>query len=215
MRGVRKSPNLVAATASPSSPAKPDNAAAPTAPGSAAPAAPAVPDEVQKAAEKSLGTETDVLLFGDLSKNGAQQMLAVNKIKALPPGVARGNVSHARGDFGKKWQFLEGNFALRRASGKPEGISGRNAAGASERLADAGRARSGQGLAAVFHAAASAEGRVRGAGGSALECESEALPIDGPHVSKIFWVNCRHWKRRSRKSAYERDRTTCRCRVPP
>jgi hypothetical protein len=51
-----------------------------------------VPDDVQKAAEQSLGAETDVLLFGDLSKTGAQQVLAVNKIKALPPGVARGNV---------------------------------------------------------------------------------------------------------------------------
>jgi hypothetical protein len=47
---------------------------------------------MQKAAEKSLGAETDVLLFGDLSKSGAQQILAVNKIKALPPGVPRGNV---------------------------------------------------------------------------------------------------------------------------
>jgi hypothetical protein len=86
-----KAPTSSSATASPSSPAKSDNAATPT-PGSAVPATPAVPDEVQKAAEKSLGTETDVLLFGDLSKNGAQQILAVNKIKALPPGVPRGNV---------------------------------------------------------------------------------------------------------------------------
>ena len=86
-----KTPTSSSATASPSSRAKSDNAATPT-PGSAVPATPAVPDEVQKAAEKSLGTETDVLLFGDLSKNGVQQILAVNKIKALPPGVPRGNV---------------------------------------------------------------------------------------------------------------------------
>jgi hypothetical protein len=57
----------------------------------ATPAAPAVPDDLQKAAEQSLGSETDVLLFGDLSKNGQQQVLAVNKVKALPPGVPRGN----------------------------------------------------------------------------------------------------------------------------
>jgi hypothetical protein len=54
-------------------------------------AGPAVPDEIQKAAEQSLGSETDVLLFGDLSKDGQRQVLAVNKVKALPPGVARGN----------------------------------------------------------------------------------------------------------------------------
>jgi hypothetical protein len=74
-----------------SSATKPENDAAPnTTP--AVTAAPAVPDEVQKAAEKSLGAETDVMLFGDLAKNGTEQALAVNKAKALPPGVARGNV---------------------------------------------------------------------------------------------------------------------------
>jgi hypothetical protein len=74
----------------PTSP-KPESAAAPaTAP--KVPATPAVPEDVQKAAEKSLGAETDVLLFGDLAKSGAQQALAVNKIKALPPGVPRGKV---------------------------------------------------------------------------------------------------------------------------
>ncbi len=51
-----------------------------------------MPDDVQKAAEKSLGAETDVLMVGDLAKTGAEQALAVNKAKALPPGVARGNV---------------------------------------------------------------------------------------------------------------------------
>ena len=81
-------------TASPSST---DKAATPSADSTGSttaptPAAPAVPDEMQKAAEKSLGAETDVLLFGDLSKTGTQQILAVNKIKALPPGGPRGNV---------------------------------------------------------------------------------------------------------------------------
>ena len=81
-------------TASPSST---DKAATPSADSTGSttaptPAAPAVPDEMQKAAEKSLGAETDVLLFGDLSKTGTQQILAVNKIKALPPGVPRANV---------------------------------------------------------------------------------------------------------------------------
>jgi hypothetical protein len=74
----------------PSSP-KPEGAAAPAG-SSAVPATPAVPTDMQAAAEKSLGAETDVLLFGDLSKTGPEQVLAVNKIKALPPGVPRGNV---------------------------------------------------------------------------------------------------------------------------
>jgi hypothetical protein len=76
-----------------SSSPKPEGAAAPApAASSAVPATPAVPVDMQAAAEKSLGAETDVLLFGDLSKTGAQQVLAVNKIKALPPGVPRAGV---------------------------------------------------------------------------------------------------------------------------
>jgi hypothetical protein len=74
----------------PETPSTPASASASTS-APAVPATPAVPDDLQKAAEKSLGAETDVLLFGDLSKNGEQQVLAVNKVKALPPGMARAN----------------------------------------------------------------------------------------------------------------------------
>jgi hypothetical protein len=56
------------------------------------PAAPAIPPDVQKAAELALGSETEVLAFGDLSKTGPQQVLAVNRLKAIPPGVAAGTV---------------------------------------------------------------------------------------------------------------------------
>lgn len=58
----------------------------------AAPAAPAVPDEIQKTAEKSLGSETEVLLYGDLSKNGAQQVLAINRMKTTPQERVLGTV---------------------------------------------------------------------------------------------------------------------------
>jgi hypothetical protein len=76
----------------PQSASKPETASTPaSASAPAATASPAVPDDIQKAAEKSLGAETDVLLFGDLSMNGQQQALAVNKVKALPPGMTRGN----------------------------------------------------------------------------------------------------------------------------
>ncbi|HEY0702087.1 MAG TPA: hypothetical protein VGD60_04905 [Candidatus Acidoferrales bacterium] len=78
------------ASSSNSNAAKPDTNAGAAAP--ADPATPAVPNDVQQAAEKSLGAETDVMLFGDLAKTGAEQVLAVNKAKALPPGVARGGV---------------------------------------------------------------------------------------------------------------------------
>ena len=58
----------------------------------AAPAIPAVPDEVQKAAETALGSETEVLLYGDLAKNGSQQALAINRMKRNPQGGAPGTV---------------------------------------------------------------------------------------------------------------------------
>ena len=69
-------------------PAKTANSAA----APAAPAAPAVPDEIQKAAEKSLGSETEVLLYGDLAKNGEQEVLAINRMKQNPKGGAPGTV---------------------------------------------------------------------------------------------------------------------------
>src|SRR5271168_2167630 len=58
----------------------------------AAPATPAVPDEIQKAAETALGSETEVLLYGDLAKNGARQILAVNRMKMTPQVTMPGTV---------------------------------------------------------------------------------------------------------------------------
>ncbi len=44
------------------------------------PAEPVVPDEIQSAAQSLLGTETTVLVFGDLAKTGRQQFLAANVV---------------------------------------------------------------------------------------------------------------------------------------
>jgi hypothetical protein len=73
--GEKASPNGAAASATPS-----------------APATPAVPDEIQKAAETALGSETEVLLYGDLAKNGARQILAVNRAKSTPQMTMPGTV---------------------------------------------------------------------------------------------------------------------------
>ena len=66
----------------------------PAAPGAAAgaPVTPAVPDDIQKAAETALGSETEVLLYGDLAKNGARQILAVNRAKSTPQMTLPGTV---------------------------------------------------------------------------------------------------------------------------
>ena len=46
--------------------------------------APAVPAEIQSAAQELLGTETQVLAFGDLANTGNQQFLAANVVPKTP-----------------------------------------------------------------------------------------------------------------------------------
>jgi len=58
----------------------------------AKPAAPAVPDEIQSAAESLLGRETQVLLFGDLAKNGKQEFLAANVVPKTPTNNLPGTI---------------------------------------------------------------------------------------------------------------------------
>lgn len=61
-------------------------------PSAAAPAQPAVPSDVQSAAETVLGAEAEVLAFGDLSKTGSDQFLAINRLKAAPDGTVPGTL---------------------------------------------------------------------------------------------------------------------------
>ena len=65
-------------------------AGASAAPGASA--TPAVPDEIQKAAETALGSDTEVLVYGDLAKNGSRQILAVNRMKGTPQVAMPGTV---------------------------------------------------------------------------------------------------------------------------
>jgi hypothetical protein len=55
-------------------------------------AAPAIPADYQAAAEKSLGSETEVLVYGDLAKNGHTEVLAVNRLKITPDGSVPGTL---------------------------------------------------------------------------------------------------------------------------
>jgi hypothetical protein len=50
----------------------------------------AIPNDIQELAMKSLGDETVVLAYGDLAKNGKQEILAANLLKTTPTGVAPG-----------------------------------------------------------------------------------------------------------------------------
>jgi hypothetical protein len=58
----------------------------------AAPPAPAIPADIQGAADSSLGSETEVLAFGDLAKAGRKQILAANRLKASAQGNFTGTL---------------------------------------------------------------------------------------------------------------------------
>ncbi len=73
------------------------------------PAKPATPPDVQAAAESALGSETEVLAFGDLARTNKQQIFAVNKLKSTPQGVMPGTlVSRAvvLENDGGKWKEM-------------------------------------------------------------------------------------------------------------
>jgi hypothetical protein len=73
------------------------------------PAEPAIPADVQAGAEALLGSEAQVLLYGDLAKNGKEQLLAANVVPKTPkesiPGtiVTRAVIAEKDGD---KWTEL-------------------------------------------------------------------------------------------------------------
>jgi hypothetical protein len=51
---------------------------------------PLVPPEVKQVAESVLGTDADVLAFGDLAGTGRQQVLLVNRLKTTPENTVPG-----------------------------------------------------------------------------------------------------------------------------
>jgi predicted small lipoprotein YifL len=55
-------------------------------------AGPAVTQDVQDAATALLGSDTQVLLYGDLAKNGQKQMLAANVVPNTPKSTVAGTV---------------------------------------------------------------------------------------------------------------------------
>lgn len=71
------------------------------------PAAPKYPAELDKVAQRILGTEAEVISYGDLAKNGKQEALIINRVKIRPetmqPGllVTRAVIVEKDGD---SWQ---------------------------------------------------------------------------------------------------------------
>lgn len=70
-------------------------------------AAPVYPPEVEQVAQKLFGTDTDVIAYGDLAKNGKQEALIVNRLKTTPvgivPGILVSRVAIVEND-GKSWK---------------------------------------------------------------------------------------------------------------
>jgi hypothetical protein len=56
------------------------------------PAEPAIPEEIDLAAKALLGSGTQVLVYGDLAKNGKQELLAANVVPKTPTNSLPGTI---------------------------------------------------------------------------------------------------------------------------
>ena len=85
------------------------------------PAEPVVPEEIQQAAESLLGSESQVLVFGDLAKNGKQEFLAANVVPKTPtnnlPGTIVTRVVVAENADGKWAELLRCDEHLKNQKG--------------------------------------------------------------------------------------------------
>jgi hypothetical protein len=89
--------------------------------GETKPAEPAVPEEIQAAAASLLGSESQVLAFGDLAKNGKQQFLVANVVPKTPtnnlPGTIVTRVVVAENNDGKWAEVLRCDEHLKNQKG--------------------------------------------------------------------------------------------------
>jgi hypothetical protein len=87
----------------------------------AKPAEPAVPEDMQAAAKAMLGSDSQVLAFGDLAKNGKQEFLAANVVPKTPtnnlPGTIVTRVVVAEENDGKWAELLRCDEHLKNQKG--------------------------------------------------------------------------------------------------
>ena len=83
--------------------------------------APAIPQEAQDATKSLLGSEAQVLLYGDLAKTGKQQLLAANVVPNTPKSTIAGMVITraiiAENDDGKWVELVRCDEHLKNAKG--------------------------------------------------------------------------------------------------
>jgi predicted small lipoprotein YifL len=81
----------------------------------------AIPEEVQDVAKKLLGSDAQVLLYGDLAKNGKQELLAGNVVPNTPKSVVAGTVVTravvAENDDGKWVELVRADEHLKNSKG--------------------------------------------------------------------------------------------------
>jgi hypothetical protein len=87
----------------------------------AKPAEPAIPDDIQDAAKHLLGSDAQVLLVGDLAKNGKRQFLAANVVPKTPknnmPGTVVTRAIVSQDDDGKWTELLRVDEHLKNPKG--------------------------------------------------------------------------------------------------
>ena len=85
------------------------------------PAEPVIPEEYQDAATSLLGSDAQVLLFGDLAKNGQKEVLVANVLPNTPKSVVAGTVITravvAQFEDGKWVELLRCDEYLKNGSG--------------------------------------------------------------------------------------------------
>src|SRR2546422_8752660 len=99
-----------------SQPAPPQLAAAPPKLG-----VPAAPPEITSVAQSMLGSEAEVLVFGDLAHTGRQQVLAINRLAKTPasadPGILVTRAALAENNGGKWMEVFRCDEHLKNPSG--------------------------------------------------------------------------------------------------
>ena len=86
-----------------------------------APPPPAIPQEIAGVAQTLLGSDAEVIVFGDLARTGRQQVLAVNRLPKTPAGTAPGilvtRAVVAENDRGKWKELFRCDEHLKNPSG--------------------------------------------------------------------------------------------------
>src|SRR3989442_3967638 len=82
---------------------------------------PAAPPEITSAAQSMLGSEAEVLVFGDLAHTGRQQVLAINRLAKTPasadPGILVTRAALAENNGGKWMEGFRCDEHLKNPSG--------------------------------------------------------------------------------------------------